>query len=112
MIQPLLTFGLLARALFVVLNSPPGDVRRNNSIGVGCTGSLTKYGVDLPDIARDFQGSGSQHHSIGNHGDRDIQRGVSLYDSTLLRVALEIKISSCVTLMISDLSEVERMVDK
>lgn len=50
MIHPLLTLGLLARALFAVLNSPSGDVRRNSSIGVGCTG-IIKYVVERPDIA-------------------------------------------------------------
>lgn len=37
-IHPLLTFGRLALALFALLNSPSGDVRLYNSIGVGCTG--------------------------------------------------------------------------
>jgi hypothetical protein len=50
--HPLLTFGRLALALFALLNSPSGDVRLYNSIGVGCTG-IRKYGFVCLDIAKE-----------------------------------------------------------
>ena len=57
------TYGLLARALFV-LSSPSGDTRRYNSIGIGWIG-IGKYAVECPDIARELPLPGSDKPEMG-----------------------------------------------